>query len=181
MALKPCRECKATVSSDAKTCPNCGISKPVKSSKLSIVIFTMLSLVIAFIIFSPKNENVSNKAKLSPEQQAELNYQKACSKDYKACKSNADIININTELNNEIAAACIVASENNAISKIDWGGFTSVNFGSFVSGDSGLKENKIVVIDKSAMYTNKFGAKVKAITTCVYNLKENKVEDILVN
>ena len=181
MALKPCRECKAKVSSEAKICPNCGISKPAKHSKSSTVIFIMLALVIAIPVFSGKNEDVSNKTKLSPEQQEEFDYQEACSEDYKVCKNNTDIVNINTKLNNKIVAACIVASENNAISEVDWGGFTSVNFGSFVPGDSGLQENKIVVIDESAMYTNKFGAKIKATTTCVYNLKENEVENVLVN
>ena len=28
MALKPCRECKAKISSRAKVCPRCGLKKP---------------------------------------------------------------------------------------------------------------------------------------------------------
>lgn len=30
MALKPCRECKKDVSTEAKTCPHCGVAAPVK-------------------------------------------------------------------------------------------------------------------------------------------------------
>ena len=182
MALKPCRECKAKVSSEAKTCPNCGISKPIKRSNLVTLILVILVSPMLIAVFAEKNsEKVTNKVKLTPEQQAEINYKNSCSTDYTSCKNNTDIVNINTKLNREIIAACIVASENNAISTIDWGGFTSVNFGSFVPGDSALNENKIVLIDESAMYTNKFGAKIKAKTTCVFNLKENKVESIFVN
>lgn len=31
MALRPCRECRARVASDAKVCPHCGAPKPVPS------------------------------------------------------------------------------------------------------------------------------------------------------
>lgn len=33
MALKPCRECKQEVSTEAKTCPHCGVAKPVPLSE----------------------------------------------------------------------------------------------------------------------------------------------------
>lgn len=33
MALKPCRECKKEVSTDAKTCPHCGVSNPTVAAK----------------------------------------------------------------------------------------------------------------------------------------------------
>ena len=35
MALKPCRECKKKVSTEASACPNCGAPKP--TSKISII------------------------------------------------------------------------------------------------------------------------------------------------
>lgn len=38
MALKPCRECKEKVSTEAKTCPHCGVSKPAVSAGLSPLI-----------------------------------------------------------------------------------------------------------------------------------------------
>lgn len=40
MPLKPCRECKTEVSTQAKTCPKCGVSNPVAPNKL--VIFAAL-------------------------------------------------------------------------------------------------------------------------------------------
>ena len=33
MALKPCRECKKKVSTEATTCPNCGVPNPTRFEK----------------------------------------------------------------------------------------------------------------------------------------------------
>ena len=42
--LKPCRECGHLVSKSAKTCPNCGVSKPVKKG-------SFITRIIGAIIF----------------------------------------------------------------------------------------------------------------------------------
>lgn len=38
MAIKQCRECGSEVSSEAKVCPKCGISKPIKKTSLIVKI-----------------------------------------------------------------------------------------------------------------------------------------------
>lgn len=71
MALKPCRECKSLVSDEAKICPNCGISKPIKNSTKWL--WTVLGLIIFFVIISPKNSPqnavVNAQNNLRPAQQ----------------------------------------------------------------------------------------------------------------
>lgn len=37
MALQPCRECGQEVSTDADTCPNCGVSKPTQSGLMAFL------------------------------------------------------------------------------------------------------------------------------------------------
>lgn len=37
MALKPCKECKKEISTSAKTCPHCGVSRPGTSSRDVVV------------------------------------------------------------------------------------------------------------------------------------------------
>lgn len=177
MALKPCRECKSMVSGEAKTCPNCGIKNPIKKSAKWI--WGALGIVVMFIVFSPKNDG-ANKKTLTPEEQASIDYQQACSKNYKACKNNSDIFNFNETVRAKSAASCQIAAEKYAVSEVDWGGFTQPNFSAFRPGDSGLKEDKIVVIDDVAKYTNQFGAKIKRETICLFNLKTNEVENILI-
>src|SRR5688572_2860517 len=54
MALKPCRECGAQVSTSAKTCPHCGVKSPVK--KRSVLAWGVFAIVVALII-SSKFEN----------------------------------------------------------------------------------------------------------------------------
>ena len=176
MALKPCRECKSEVSSKAKTCPQCGISNPAKSGA-PLVWVLMLLAVILFIVLSPKNDG-SNRKVISPEEQASIDYQQSCSKNYKFCKNNSDIMNLNKTVKIESAVACKIAAEKAAISEIDWGGFMHPNFSAFLPGDSGLKEDRIVVIDDVALYTNPFGAKIKRETVCLFNLKTNKVDNL---
>jgi hypothetical protein len=39
MAMAKCRECGAEVSDSAKTCPKCGVAKPVKKTSLIAIIF----------------------------------------------------------------------------------------------------------------------------------------------
>ena len=53
MALVKCRECGTEVSESAKTCPKCGISKPVK--KISFAMKLFLGLFALSIIISAMN------------------------------------------------------------------------------------------------------------------------------
>lgn len=177
MALKPCRECKSMVSDEAKICPNCGIKNPIKKSAKWI--WGAIGIVVMFFVFSPKNDG-SNKKTITPEEQASIDYQQACSKNYKACKNNTDIINLNETVRTKSTVACQIAAEKVAVSEVDWGGFTQPNFSAFRPGDSGLKGDRIVVIDDVAKYTNQFGAKMKRETICLFNLKTSEVEDILI-
>lgn len=47
MALKPCRECGREVSTDAATCPNCGVKDPTKPAHRRIGCFGALMIIVA--------------------------------------------------------------------------------------------------------------------------------------
>lgn len=47
MALKPCKECKKEVSTDAKTCPSCGVKDPTTTA--SDIIGGIVILLVAVI------------------------------------------------------------------------------------------------------------------------------------
>lgn len=49
MSLKACRECKKEVSSEAKTCPHCGISGPTKAKGMSLGTGCLVLVIIGFI------------------------------------------------------------------------------------------------------------------------------------
>jgi len=63
VALKPCRECKKEVSTEAKTCPHCGVAKPVPPAPPStaatlagVWIVTLLLLGVGYCFYSSANE-----------------------------------------------------------------------------------------------------------------------------
>lgn len=65
MALGKCRECGAEISTEAKTCPKCGVSKPVKPAKRSsrgaLIVFGVF-LVVLYIAMSPVREMKKQEA-----------------------------------------------------------------------------------------------------------------------
>jgi hypothetical protein len=101
-------------------------------------------------------------------------YEENCKKDYKLCKDNADIYNMNLGMIYD----CKYASEKKAISTVDWGGMFEPNFSSYYSGNSGVKDGYIVLIDNVAKYKNEYNVDIKKTTTCKYNLQTHKVDMI---
>jgi hypothetical protein len=66
MALKPCRECGAQVSTAAETCPHCGVKRPVKSPASSVgclVVFVIAAVIGLgiFLVPGPTPEEKANK------------------------------------------------------------------------------------------------------------------------
>lgn len=105
-------------------------------------------------------------------------YETKCSKNYKLCKNNKDVMNLNRDMAILGGVKCKRAAEEKAISEIDWGGLLSLNFSYFEDSDSAIKEDKILLIDKVAMHGNEFGGKIKKKTFCIYNIKTKEVEDV---
>lgn len=62
MALKPCRECKKDVSTDAKTCPHCGKQSPHGGARLLLVGGGLLAFLLVFYLMSGATEAVANKS-----------------------------------------------------------------------------------------------------------------------
>ena len=197
MALIKCKECGNKVSNTANSCPHCGAKVP-KANGCGCG--TMLGVfILGYFVMSVMGNHSDEKVQPSPpieqsslpslkvqdplpspKEQALIDYKDACSKNYKVCKDNADIMNLNTEVSVKSVSRCKLAAEEKAISTIDWGGWLTANFSSFIPGDSGIKENKIIAIDNVAMYQNQFGAKIKKKTTCLFNLKTHEAEILLV-
>ncbi|MDD0980700.1 hypothetical protein [Pseudomonas shahriarae] len=50
MALKPCKSCKHTVDTSAKTCPNCGVANPGVSTGSAIGGLIFLVIIIAIVV-----------------------------------------------------------------------------------------------------------------------------------
>lgn len=68
-----CRECGAEVSDQAKTCPKCGVSTPVRKTSLLTWIATaaaVAAMVLYVVTYEPRPPR-AEAAPLTPEEQAE--------------------------------------------------------------------------------------------------------------
>lgn len=66
MALKPCRECRAMVSTKATFCPKCGVPKPVPAKKHTWAL-VLFCIIVFFVWLAPKSKEPSIAA-TSPRQ-----------------------------------------------------------------------------------------------------------------
>lgn len=66
MAMSKCRECGTEVSDEAKTCPKCGVSKPVKKTSIVVkIVIAIIGLSIFGNIISNMGSGVATQPKNS--------------------------------------------------------------------------------------------------------------------
>jgi NMD protein affecting ribosome stability and mRNA decay len=69
MALQPCVECGAKISSQASACPQCGAKARRKTSAFTKIAGSLFAIIVAVSVLSPKTE-VPPPAPKTPAQQA---------------------------------------------------------------------------------------------------------------
>ena len=92
MALKPCKECKAIVSTKAKTCPQCGVPEPTINN-LKVVLFSISVFIFFwFVLYINNLINNNSKAtdynKTSSTSNAVTVFPEPCSYDFKMCEDD---------------------------------------------------------------------------------------------
>jgi hypothetical protein len=76
MSLISCHECKAQISSEAATCPQCGVKQKKKTSTLTWIIGGILVFAIGKSIFSGPSTLSQDIASPPPDPVKEANFQK---------------------------------------------------------------------------------------------------------
>lgn len=69
MAMTNCRECGASISSEAKTCPHCGVAKPVAESKLWRYIKLGIGALLVIAMVRCISDQETRKTESAAEQQ----------------------------------------------------------------------------------------------------------------
>lgn len=193
--LITCKECGHKVSDKADKCPSCGIKRAVKKSSTGSAVLSLAMLVGVIYFTAPSRDDGRNKeretaqkseviapskpASVTPNPAPKEPVKPSCATDWKLCKTTSDLINENKEMAIQIQVACKMASEEKHTQSIDWGGFFSPNFSSYIPEDFSGDKKEVTVIDDVAMYENIYGAKVKTKTLCVYNLNTMKAATVL--
>lgn len=67
MALKPCRECKKEISTEAKTCPHCGVSNPATSSMVLSVIRVSAVVIVGIVIWRCQSSGTTHTTSVAPD------------------------------------------------------------------------------------------------------------------
>lgn len=98
-------------------------------------------------------------------------YKDICREDYKKCKNNTDVVDVNFKVPIDGKVACKVAAERAARWDVDWGSWYEPNFSSYLKGTSAKDNGTITLVDTVAKYQNGFSAWARANTTCLYNIE----------
>ncbi|WP_020483567.1 hypothetical protein [Methylomonas sp. MK1] len=181
--LTPCNLCKKEISSSATVCPNCGEKNPTKRPQkvgwlgkiCGLIIWGAVALSILLGFFGTPDRTSTQATPETPALTEEQIYNESCSQDWRKCKSNADIVNLNTSVNRAMKTACKRAAEKNSKFEIDWNWLA---FGTFYENDSDIKTGEILIQDNDSKYANMFGGKVKVTTKCLFNLKTMTVDQV---
>jgi hypothetical protein len=112
---------------------------------------------------------------------ANVAYVAACKANYRDCKNNTDVADINVSVQIDGKVACKRAAEEAANWDVDWGGWLDPNFGSYITGTSARDEGYVTLIDDVAKYQNGFGAWRRATTRCMYMIDNKQALIVSVN
>lgn len=102
-------------------------------------------------------------------------YEEACKRNWKACFDNADYVNIHDITFKWLYKCKSMAEAQATYGDVDWGGWSVINFGGYINGNSIHTNSTITLTDNHAKYQNGFGARVKAKTNCLINLNNEEI------
>jgi len=180
MALKPCRECGAQVSTSAEVCPHCGVRSPAAENPVTVVgqpaskgwgVEGCLGALLLVGLLGVAIAIVSNNADQKPDEHA------ACRGDWHKCKDNADLVNNSGEWS-RVEVDCKIAAEKSArYGSPKWPWFA---FGSFFKGSNYVQTGRVVAVEPDAQFQNGFGAYVHSRVTCDYDLTLKNVTNVYV-
>jgi hypothetical protein len=176
MAMMKCRECGGPVSSEAETCPHCGVKNPTEepSGCFKYAIYAMGFVILAGIISAFSGSKESKESKDSPSSPPVP----TCKTDWKLCSDNSDLVN-NWRDWVGVQIACKMAAEESAKygePKFPWPYY----FGTYKKGKTYVEQGVALVVEPDAQFMNGFGAMVHSRVECLYNLGDKKVISVQV-
>jgi hypothetical protein len=173
MALKPCRECGAQVSTKVEICPRCGVHSPTASNPIvaldpsddskqdmqhkrlfvvvMIVVIAVLWLLLPKDLWSPKEPG--------------------CRTDWTKCANDAELVDKYSGWT-RVETECKSEADSRARYKTVW---PPVPFGTFLKGNENVTSGIVVAIESDAQFQNGFGAMVRSRVACTYDLRAQRV------
>ncbi|MDF3821694.1 hypothetical protein P3G55_17450 [Leptospira sp. 96542] len=177
MALKPCRECKKEVSTEAKTCPHCGTPNPTKKEPTlkEKVIGAAVLAVLVLVGLSMCGDG--EKEKKPPPTDDPGQAAKKAQEDA-ACR--ADLQCIGNKLVIAAGIYCPDSIEKLAKNSAKWtDGTFEPKFSRFRWKDG--KKQTVVMIGDKVQFQNGFGAYVNMVYECEFNVQTERPEMVNVS
>lgn len=180
MALTTCRECGKQVSTEAESCPHCGVVKPFRPQKYGRavnpqrkypgpkIVTGVIAAVCAVVWAGRSDDEQSNKASTETANPA-------CRSDWRLCSSNKEMV---TDYSGWIRSqfACRDALGSYVrYGKPELGWFS---FGSYIIGNDYARSARVTLIEPDAQVSNAFNAKLHVKVRCEYDLRSEKVLDV---
>lgn len=169
MALKSCRECKKEVSTEAKTCPHCGVANPTKeppSGKETLIGAAAVAVAIAVGVVMCSESDAEKSA--AAEKRFVENA--ACMKDLK-CHGNKGTV--------AAGIRCAKHVEKLAKNSMKWtDGTLDSKFTHFRWRNE--QDGSITFVGDKAQFQNGFGAYVNVIYECDLDRAQDEVLDVRV-
>jgi hypothetical protein len=171
MALKSCRECGKQVSTEAATCPHCGVrssASPTPRSPIEVAgIVALLLIAVAIFAYGTKSENSTDHSASKEDPQLI-----ACRSDWSKCADNVQLLREYRDWY-KVQSACSLAGDERAkygTPKWPWG-----SFGTVLEGNDYVTSGVAVAIAPDVQFQNGFGAWAHTRVTCKYDLRAKSV------
>lgn len=167
MALKPCRECKKEVSTEAKTCPHCGVSEPTKAPASAKDTLIGLVVVVVAIVAAVRMCGDSDAEKKAAEEKRAAEAA-ACRKDLQCYGDHGTVA---------AGILCREHVERLAKNSMRWrDGTLEPKFSRFRWKDAST--GAITFLGDKAEFMNGFGAYVNMIYECDLDGEQKHVLDV---
>lgn len=112
------------------------------------------------------------------ERAAEEAAANSCERNWKKCKDNEDLVN-NYRAMTGLQIKCQYAVDAAAkYGEPEWGGWLSIPFSTYVTGDSSLKDGVIILIDEEVKMQNSFGTYSRSEPRCTVDLDTGEIVDL---
>jgi len=171
MAIKECRECGASVSTQAKSCPQCGAPGPTTTNRAYNA--RLLAVLIVFGVggYVLINGDNAPSEKDSAVDGSQPNISEDCKGDL-SCLGQMFSVDANYP--------CKQAIKKQSDYSIKWtDGWTSPTFSAYAWPNS-KKEGVIVYIGDNVEFENQYGAMQQMTYYCSYDYREDKAVNISV-
>jgi hypothetical protein len=169
-ALAKCPSCNNEVSREAKACPQCGQPLSFRSPARGTIFLIIAGLIGGWWLVHNTSDEATKSSNAKPAD--------PCNSDWSKCADNSQMANNFKEWSRGKVACKYAANEKARYGTPVW---PWLAFSSFYPGTNYVTSGIAVLIERDAQFQNGFGAMVHSRVECTYDLRAEKVTDVIIS